>query len=144
MSFLSNLFSSGASALVGAVGNVIDNLSTSDEEKLTLKNELTKEMNRFKESQMEATANYDKEITKRLELDMKSDSWLSKNIRPMMLIFVTAIVSIMAFTTIFILPLDKVELVKPWITLFTAVMMVQYAFYYGSRGIEKYQKMKKG
>ncbi|MCJ8312151.1 MAG: hypothetical protein HRU38_07635 [Saccharospirillaceae bacterium] len=42
-------------------------------------------------------ANLEAELTTRLTLDMKSDSWLSKNIRPMTLIFMTLIVTILAF-----------------------------------------------
>ena len=59
MNWLTNLFSSGATALVDSIGSAIDKLTTTDGEKLQLKNELTKEMNEFKRIQtMESTIGY--------------------------------------------------------------------------------------
>ena len=65
MSFISDIFSSGVSAVVDSVGKVIDNVHTSDEEKDTLKLALNKELNNFKAKQLEAQAKHDAEITKR-------------------------------------------------------------------------------
>ena len=77
---LSKLFSGGAADLVKGVGGVIDNLHTSAEEKLEAERKIK-----------ELVANYqiemEKNITSRWEADLKSDSWLSKNVRPMVLIF---------------------------------------------------------
>jgi len=77
---LSKLFSGGAADLVKGVGGVIDNLHTSAEEKLEAERKIK-----------ELIANYEieveKNITARWEADQKSDSWLSKNVRPMVLIF---------------------------------------------------------
>jgi len=77
---LGNLFSGGAAELVKGVGGVIDNLHTSKEEKLEAERKIK-----------ELMANYqvemEKNITSRWEADLKSDSWLSKNVRPLVLIF---------------------------------------------------------
>ena len=80
MSILSSLFSGGAADLVKGVGGVIDNLHTSKEEKLEAEQKI-KELIANYEVEME------KNITSRWEADLKSDSWLSKNVRPMTLIF---------------------------------------------------------
>ena len=80
MSILSKIFSGAAKDLVVGVGGVIDNLHTSDEEKLAAEQKI-KELVANYEVQME------KEISSRWQADMKSDSWLSKNIRPLVLIF---------------------------------------------------------
>ena len=80
MSILGTIFSGGAKDLVESVGGVIDGLHTSDEEKLAAKQKM-KELVATYEVQME------KEITSRWQADMKSDSWLSKNIRPLTLAF---------------------------------------------------------
>jgi hypothetical protein len=90
MGVLNKLFSGGASKLVESVGGVIDNLVTTDEEKLDAKRKL-KEMIMNHEVQME------KNITDRWTAHMNSDSWLSKNVRPMVLIFLIARPMILIF-----------------------------------------------
>lgn len=86
---------------------------------------------------------YDKEITQRYASDMMSDSWLSKNIRPLALAFLTVATVILAYLTIFILDASDVELLKPWLNLLQSLLIVIYAFYFGSRGFEKVQAIKK-
>ena len=78
------------------------------------------------------------EVTKRWESDMKSDSWLSKNTRPMTLIFLT--ISLV----IFIL-LDSSSLVfsieEGWIDLMKSLLITVYVAYFGSRGAEKFKSI---
>ncbi|MCB1936777.1 MAG: hypothetical protein KDF59_12635 [Nitrosomonas sp.] len=74
MSWFVNLFSSGAAKVIDSLGTAIDKLVTSDEEREKLKVALEKEMNTFKETQLEALANYDREITQRRANDMKSEA----------------------------------------------------------------------
>lgn len=113
MSWFANLFSSGAAKVVDSLGTAIDKLVTSDEERQKLKVELEKEMNTFKEAQLVAMADYDKEITQRHANDMKSDSWMSKNIRPLTLSFLTVATVVLAYLTIFLLDERSVALVEP-------------------------------
>ena len=141
MSILTDIFSSGASKLVDSVGSALDNLITSDEERLKAKNELESIVNDFQVKMMAAAADYDKEVTTRHANDMKSDSWLSKNIRPMVLAFLTVSTIILAYLTIFILQQDEVALLQPWIDLLQILLVTVYAFYFGSRGIEKVKKL---
>lgn len=81
------------------------------------------------------------ELTERLKLDMASDSWWSKNIRPLSLAFLLAIVTLLAFTD------GNIEfgtyvfsVQKDWIDLFRALLLMAFGFYFGSRGIEKVVK----
>lgn len=140
---LKDFFSGGVSKLVDSVGTVIDNIHTSGEEKLQLKIELEREINRFSETQLTAVAAFDKEITARHSNDMASDSWLSKNIRPLALAFLTVMTIALAWATIFSLPPGKVEMVKPWITLLTTLDVTAFTFYFGSRGFEKVKSLQK-
>ena len=87
---LGKIFSGGAADLVKGVGSVIDNLHTSGEEKLAAENKI-KELIANYETEME------KNITSRWEADMNSDSWLSKNIRPLVLIFLVVSTVLMIF-----------------------------------------------
>jgi len=78
-------------------------------------------------------------ISQRWASDMKSDSWLSKNTRPMTLIFLTLAM------TIFII-LDStvlLEIKKGWVSLLEALLLTVYVAYFGSRGAEKITKIKK-
>ena len=72
MGLLQNVLSSGASELIKSVGGIIDNLTTSKEEKLAAARKI-KQLISNHEIDMQ------KQVTKRWEADMKSDSWLSKN-----------------------------------------------------------------
>ena len=74
MKLLNKIFSGGASKLVESVGGVLDDIITTKDEKLEAKRKL-KELIMSHEVEME------KNITSRWESDMKSDSWLSKNVR---------------------------------------------------------------
>ena len=80
------------------------------------------------------------EVTKRWESDMKSDSYLSKNTRPMTLIFLT--ISLV----IFIL-LDSSNLVfsieEGWVDLLKSLLITVYVAYFGSRGAEKFKSISK-
>ena len=77
---LGKILSGGAADLIGKVGGVIDNLHTSKEEKLAA--EL-----KIKDMIMGYEAEMQKQVTERWKMDMNSDSWLSKNIRPLVLVF---------------------------------------------------------
>jgi len=79
-----------------------------------------------------------RQVTKRWESDMKSDSYLSKNTRPMTLIFLT--ISLV----IFIL-LDSSELIftidEAWVDLLKSLLITVYVAYFGSRGVEKFKSI---
>lgn len=138
--WITSLFSSGASKLIESVGIAADNLITSDEERLKLKNEMEGIVNSFKTTQLELISRYDKEITERHAIDMKSDSWLSKNIRPLTLAFMVLSTIILAYSTTFLLSPEKVDILKPWISLLTTLDVTMFSFYFGSRGLEKIAK----
>ena len=138
--WFTNLFSSGVDKVVGSVGKAIDDLVTSDEERLQLKNALQKEMNGFKTSQMSHVENLEQQITDRHKTDMSSDSWLSKNIRPITLAFLTGTTVLLAYLTIFV-PLEpqQLEALKSWQPLLQVLLVSAYTFYFGGRTIEKFK-----
>ena len=87
---LGKLFSGGAGELVESVGGVLDNLTTSKEEKLEAKRKMKQLISDY-ETKMEQN------ITDRWSADMNSDSWLSKNVRPLVLIFLVVCTVLMIF-----------------------------------------------
>jgi len=130
MGVLNKLFSGGASKLVESVGGVIDNLVTTDEEKLDAKRKL-KEMIMNHEVQME------KNITDRWTADMNSDSWLSKNVRPMVLIFLIICTMLLIFIDAGAV---KFEVEEKWTDLLQLVLITVIGAYFGGRSIEKVKK----
>ena len=76
------------------------------------------------------------EISKRWNSDMKSDSWLSKNTRPMTLIFLT-------ISMVFLILLDSFEIDfsvdSGWVDLLKSLLITVYVAYFGSRGAEKFK-----
>jgi hypothetical protein len=130
MSILGKIFSSGATELVKGVGDVIDNLHTSKEEKLAAELKIKELISNY-EIEME------KNITARWEVDMKSDSWLSKNVRPVVLIFLVVCTMLMIFIdagTINFLVEEK------WTDLLQIVLITVIGAYFGGRSFEKIKK----
>ena len=130
MNVLSKIFSSGATELIKGVGGVIDNLHTSKEEKLEAEQKV-KELVSSYEIEME------KNITERWKMDMQSDSWLSKNIRPLVLVFLVVSTVLMIFIdacTINFVVQDK------WTDLLQLVLITVIGAYFGGRSLEKVKK----
>jgi len=130
MSILSQIFSSGAEGLVKGVGEVIDNLTTSKEEKLAAELKV-KELIANYETEIE------KNITARWEVDMKSDSWLSKNVRPMVLIFLVVCTMLMIFIDAGTINFSVEE---KWTDLLQIVLITVIGAYFGGRSFEKIKK----
>jgi len=155
MGWLSKIFSSVGVNVISSVGKVVDDLVTSDEEialtdiqkskiKAAYNVKIQELMTQLDRQAAEHEETMEKELTERLKLDMKSDSWLSKNIRPMTLIFMTLVVSLLAFLTIFNSSFNQEQLatIQSWIPFFQTIMLTIYGFYFGSRGLEKIQKIR--
>tara|TARA_R110000796_G_scaffold57597_5_gene132754 strand:- start:1631 stop:2008 length:378 start_codon:yes stop_codon:yes gene_type:complete len=118
------------SGLLGKADVIIDEVITSKEEKLILKNELQKLIN-------EQEAIIEQEVSKRWEADMNSDSWLSKSIRPLVLAWLVVSTTLLIFIdagTIKFVVEDK------WVDLLQIVLITVIGAYFGSRGLEKIKK----
>ena len=127
---LGNLLSGGAAELVKGVGGVIDNLHTSKEEKLEAERKI-KEIVANHEVEME------KNITSRWEADLKSDSWLSKNVRPLVLIFLIVCTMLLIFIDAGAL---NFEVKSSWVDLLQLVLITVIGAYFGGRSLEKVKK----
>ena len=127
---LGNLLSGGAADLVKGVGGVIDNLHTSKEEKLEAERKI-KEIIANYEVEME------KNITSRWEADLKSDSWLSKNVRPLTLMFLIVCTMLLIFVDAGALNFVVEE---KWTDLLQLVLITVIGAYFGGRSLEKVKK----
>jgi len=130
MSILAKIFSSGAGELVKSVGGVIDNLTTSKEEKLEAERKI-QDLIANHEIEME------KNITERWKMDMQSDSWLSKNIRPLVLVFLVV-------STVLLIFIDAGAITftvqDKWTDLLQLVLITVIGAYFGGRSLEKVKK----
>ena len=127
---LGKLLSAGASDLIKNVGGVLDNLTTSKEEKLAAEHKI-KDMIMGYEAEMQ------KQVTERWKMDMNSDSWLSKNIRPLVLVFLVVATVLLIFIDGGVISF-KVE--DKWTDLLQLVLITVIGAYFGGRSLEKVKK----
>tara|TARA_R110002012_G_scaffold60345_1_gene158036 strand:- start:2101 stop:2493 length:393 start_codon:yes stop_codon:yes gene_type:complete len=130
MSILTKMFSGGAADLIKSVGGVVDNLTTSKEEKLEAERKI-KELVANYEVEME------KNITSRWEADLKSDSWLSKNVRPMTLIFLIVCTMLLIFIDAGAINFNVRD---SYVDLLQIVLITVIGAYFGGRSFEKIKK----
>ena len=113
--------------VIKEIGVVIDNLTTTEEEKLEIKKQVQQILE-------DADTKAQVEVSKRWEADMKSDSFLSKNIRPFILIYLTVIFTSLAF---FDGNIGEFELAKEYIPIFQTLLVTVYGAYFVGRTWEK-------
>ena len=130
MSILNKIFSTGATELIKGVGGVIDNLTTTEEEKLTAEEKI-KDMILGYEGEMQ------KQVSERWKSDMNSDSWLSKNVRPMTLIFLIICTMLLIFIDAGFLSFDVKD---SYVDLLQLVLITVIGAYLGGRSLEKVKK----
>mgnify|MGYP003631731999 FL=1 len=113
--------------VIKEIGNVIDKLTTTDEERLEVKKQIQQILE-------DADTKAQVEVSKRWEADMKSDSFLSKNIRPFILIYLTVIFTSLAF---FDGNIGEFGLAKEYIPIFQTLLVTVYGAYFVGRTWEK-------
>ena len=128
---MSKIISWLTGGLIKEVGSVIDSLTTTQEEKLEIKKQLQVILEK-------AEANAQTEITSRWKSDMSSDSFLSKNIRPMVLIYLTFVFSLLAFTDGNI---GEFKIAEAYIPIFQTLLVTAYGAYFVGRSWEKGRKI---
>ena len=124
MSIINKLFSVGASTLVKEVGNVLDNVITSQDEKLAAELKIKELVARYE-------ADVERNVTNRWMSDMSSDSKLSKNIRPMTLIFLVVFIDSGNI---------DFNVSENYIDLLQIILITTIGAYFGGRTIEKRNK----
>ena len=113
--------------LVKDIGNVIDKVTTTDEERLAAKQKIQELLEK-------ADNDAQTQVTERWKLDMQSDSFLSKNIRPLVMVFLTAMFTLLAFTDGNI---GQFSIQKEYIPIFQTLLVTVYGAYFVGRTWEK-------
>ena len=127
---MSKLLSFLGGNTIEKIGDVVDKLSTSDEERMEAKRAM-------KQILLDAEAKGQEQVTRRWEADMKSDNWLSKNIRPLICIFLTAMFIIIS---IFDGNLGEFVISPAYIPIYQTLLITVYGAYFAGRSIEKIKK----
>ena len=130
MGILNKLISGGASKLVDSVGSILDDVITTDDEKLEAKRKL-------KQLILSHEAELQRNVTDRWKADMNSDSWLSKNVRPLVLIFLVVSTVLMIFIDAGTIQFTVEE---KWTDLLQLVLITVIGAYFGGRSLEKRNK----
>ena len=125
--FLSKIFSSGVGDAVEKVGGVLDKFITTKEEKAEALNEINKVF-------LDAEAKIQEQVTARWNADMASDSWLSKNIRPLVMIFLVVSTVLLIFVDAGVI---KFTVKESWVDLLQLVLITVIGAYFGGRSVEK-------
>jgi len=130
MSILTKILSGGATELVKGVGGIIDNLHTSKDEKLAAELKIKQLIGDYE-------VDMQKQVTERWKMDMQSDSWLSKNIRPLVLIFLVVSTVLLIF-----IDAGAINFVveAKWTDLLQLVLITVIGAYFGGRSLEKVKK----
>ena len=126
---LKNLFTKGS---LDSVNNLVDNLVTSKEERKELKI-------KFKQVLLDAESKAQAEVTKRWSSDMASDNNLSKNIRPLTLIFLTIVFVIIS---VFDGNVGDYKISSAYIPNYKTLLLCVYSAYFAGRSIEKLKQPK--
>ena len=117
-------------SVIKEVGQVIDDLTTTDEERLAAKQKIQELLEK---ADQDAQA----QITERWKLDMQSDSFLSKNIRPLVLIYLTVIFTVLSF---FDGNIGGFQVDEAYIPIFQSLLITVYGAYFVGRTWEKAKK----
>lgn len=132
----------GLDAVLSIGGKLIDKLIPDPEAKAKAQLELTKLAQDGELAKMANDAKlYEVEqnnLTERMQADMASDSWLSKNIRPMTLIYI-----LVSYLVLAILDASALDIADSFVELLGQWGMLVMSFYFGGRTLEKIMDMKK-
>ena len=133
MSLLAGLGSLLGGDTIKNVGNIIDDLHTSGEEKAEAKQKLESLL-------IQAEQAAQSQVSQRWEADMKHGSWLSKNIRPITLVFLTAVFVILS---VFDGNLGEFTIGESYVPVYQTLLITVYGAYFAGRSIEKVRKVTK-
>ena len=124
---MKKLFQWLTGGVIKEVGDVIDKLTTTKEEKLEAQILIQEILEK-------ADSEAQEQVTERWKADMASDSWLAKNIRPLVLVFLTFVFSMLAFADGNI---GEFKITKEYIPIFQSLLITVYGAYFVGRTWEK-------
>ena len=130
---LGKLFGNAGGSVIDKIAGVADKFIRTKDEKADFEKQMT-------EIFIEAEAAMQKNVTERWKADLEHGNWLTRSVRPLVLIFLIVATVLMVF-------IDSGSLVfnveQKWTDLLQLVLMTTIGAYFGGRSVEKYNKLKK-
>tara|TARA_R100000231_G_scaffold130709_1_gene102461 strand:- start:26 stop:424 length:399 start_codon:yes stop_codon:yes gene_type:complete len=127
---LSKLFGNGGGAVVDKLANVADKFIRTKDEKAEFEKEMTQIL-------IEAEAQMQKNVTERWKADLEHGNWLTRSVRPLVLVFLIISTVLMVF-------IDSgsiaFEVEDKWTDLLQIVLITVIGAYFGGRSVEKLRK----
>ena len=130
---LSKIFGGAGSVVIDKLAGVADKFIRTNDEKAAFEKEMT-------EILIEAEAAIQKNVTERWKADLEHGNWLTRSVRPLVLIFLIVATVLMVFIDSGSINFNVEE---KWTDLLQLVLMTTIGAYFGGRSVEKYNKMKK-
>ena len=124
------LFGKAGGGIVDSISGVVDKFIKTPDEKAAFEKEMT-------EIFLKAETEMQKNISERWRTDMSSDSWLSKNVRPMVLIFLVVSTLLLVFIDAGVI---HFEVKANWVDLLQLVLITVISAYFGGRSFEKIKR----
>jgi hypothetical protein len=128
----------GIDALVGIAGKVLDRVIPDEKQKAEAQMKLAELAQNGQLAELAADGREQDNLTARMQADMTSDSWLSKNIRPMTLVFI-----LLTYTVFGLMSAWDIEVNNNYVELLGQWGMLIMSFYFGGRTLEKIMASKK-
>ena len=130
---LGKLFGNAGGSVIQKISGVEDKLVQTKDEKAAFEKEMTQIL-------IEAEAAMQKNVTDRWKADLEHGNWLTRSVRPLVLIFLIVATVLMVFIDSGSLDFNVEE---KWTDLLQLVLMTTIGAYFGGRSVEKYNKIKK-
>ena len=131
---LSKIFGNAGGAVVDKLAGVADKFIRTKDEKAEFEKEMT-------EILIDAEAAIQKNVTERWKADLEHGNWLTRSVRPLVLVFLIVATVLMVFIDSGSI---KFEVEEKWVDLLQLVLMTTIGAYFGGRSVEKYNKLKNG
>ena len=131
---LAKLFGGAGGGIVDKISGVVDKFVRTKDEKAEFEKQMT-------EILIEAEAAMQKNVTERWKADLEHGNWLTRSVRPLVLIFLIVATVLMVFIDSGSINFNVED---KWTDLLQLVLMTTIGAYFGGRSVEKYNKFKNG
>ena len=129
---LGKLFGKAGGSVVDKLAGVADRFIRTKDEKAEFEKEMTQIL-------IDAEAAMQKNVTERWQADLQHGNWLTRSVRPLVLVFLIVCTVIMVFIDSGSLTFQVED---KWVDLLQLVLMTTIGAYFGGRSVEKYNKIK--
>ena len=130
---LGKIFGNAGGSVIDKISGVVDKFIHTKDEKAAFEKEMTKIL-------IEAEAAMQKNVTERWKADLEHGNWLTRSVRPLVLIFLIVATVLMVFIDSGSLHFNVEE---KWTDLLQLILMTTIGAYFGGRSVEKYKQIKK-